>query len=101
MSDFARWITTEMTLRGGITFARRADGAAVIHRDLDLVCRRPPRGWFCPRGANHDGPCAAHPTKSLSALEMQPRTANELLAIIPANEWASIISSMCSDGEDG
>lgn len=25
-------------------------------------CTRPPEGWACSRGANHDGPCAARPT---------------------------------------
>ena len=24
-------------------------------------CTRPPAGWYCTRGLNHQGPCAAHP----------------------------------------
>lgn len=26
-------------------------------------CRRPPPGWKCSRGADHDGPCAARKAK--------------------------------------
>jgi hypothetical protein len=26
-------------------------------------CELPPSGWTCTRGAGHDGPCAAWPTK--------------------------------------
>lgn len=27
----------------------------------ETSCNIPPRGWKCTRGAEHDGPCAAHP----------------------------------------
>lgn len=27
----------------------------------DPPCDRPPEGWWCSRGRNHDGPCAARP----------------------------------------
>lgn len=28
-------------------------------------CTRPPYGWFCTRGQDHDGPCAAWPEGTL------------------------------------
>jgi hypothetical protein len=30
---------------------------------LSPECKLPPRGWYCTRGAGHDGPCAAWPTR--------------------------------------
>lgn len=25
-----------------------------------MTCDRPPKGWYCTREADHDGPCAAY-----------------------------------------
>jgi hypothetical protein len=27
----------------------------------NMVCNRPPEGWYCTRDADHSGPCAAYP----------------------------------------
>lgn len=38
--------------------------------DANDVCQLPPDGWYCTRGAGHDGPCAAHqhePDRELDA----------------------------------
>ena len=30
----------------------------------NIVCKRPPKGWYCTREADHPGPCAAYPDGS-------------------------------------
>lgn len=32
-------------------------------------CARPPAGWYCTRGAGHEGPCASWPTVSRETVE--------------------------------
>lgn len=71
--QLARYVFRTVNVRGGIEFRRRADGAVEIWRDA-LESERLP---------SYDGP--------------QTRR----VAIIPANEWASIISSLSTHGEDG
>lgn len=38
------------------------DAAWERHKAADPVCRLPPDGWSCSRGAGHYGPCAASPS---------------------------------------
>jgi hypothetical protein len=37
------------------------------------ICTRPPPGWYCTRGPNHDGPCAAVPESAGGAIARQLR----------------------------
>lgn len=50
---YARWSKTRVD-----TPERAARKAALLPQ-----CQVPPPGWRCTRGAGHDGPCAAVPTK--------------------------------------
>lgn len=71
--DLARYVFRTIHVRGDLEFRRRADGAVEIWRDA-LESERLP---------SYDGP--------------QTRR----VAIIPANEWASIVSSLTTEGETG
>jgi hypothetical protein len=71
--NLARYVFRTVGVRGGLEFRRRADGAVEIWRAATEV----------ERVASYDGPQTRRVT------------------IIPANEWASIISTLSTHGEDG
>jgi hypothetical protein len=72
-TDFPRTIVAGMNARGGVRFDRRADGAVVVWREAEQHERL----------ETYEGP--------------QYRR----LAIIPANEWASIVATLGVAGENG
>lgn len=51
----------------------------------DETCTLPPEGWYCTRGAGHDGPCAAH--SDLSSSSRPPTMYDLAKRYVEAVEW--------------
>lgn len=53
------------------------------HEWIEITCTRPPRGWFCTREKDHDGPCAAHPVIAGQIETLGDLTLRELQTQLP------------------
>lgn len=62
---------------------------ATLRTTKSDVCRVPPEGWWCSRGAGHDGPCAARRMGG-PLWNWYKETADSLVLNLKANGWPDI-----------